>query len=101
MPIDRIVGVGRTLTFLSQVSRAVPSAIDGRQADALGVVHHRLRSVTIGVVGIGGLGSPTAEQLVRMGAAEVILLDHDGPRYELQCAQGIRSPYEGSDYRKT
>lgn len=75
--IDRIVSVGRTLTFLSPLSRTAPSALDARQHDALGLIHDRLRSLTAGVVGVGGLGSPIAEQLVRMGVAEVILLDYD------------------------
>ena len=77
VPIDMIVSVGRTLTFLSPTPEAGHSALDDRQRDALGVVHDRVRSLSIGVVGTGGLGSPIAEQLVRMGVAEAILVDHD------------------------
>lgn len=77
LPIDRIAALGRTLTFLSELPTVATSMLDNRQADALGVVHERLRSLTVGVVGAGGLGSPIAEQLVRMGVAEVTLLDRD------------------------
>lgn len=77
-PIERIVSVGRGLRILTPVAPADPDdPLDARQRDALGIVHDRLRGLTIGVVGCGGLGSPTAEQLDRMGAAEVVLVDHD------------------------
>lgn len=77
LPIDRIVGVGRTLTFLSPIPQATLSSLDDRQQDALGVVHDRVRALTVAVVGAGGLGSPVAEQLFRMGVAELIVVDHD------------------------
>lgn len=76
-PIDRIFSVGRTLRFLSSVPRSEDSELDRRQRDALGVVQDRLRVASIGVVGCGGLGSPAAEQLVRMGVGEVVLIDYD------------------------
>lgn len=75
--IDRIVGVGRTLRFLSPLPPSADTPLEARQRDALGVVHDRLRTLTVAVVGCGGLGSPTAEQLARMGVARVLLLDHD------------------------
>jgi molybdopterin/thiamine biosynthesis adenylyltransferase len=81
--LDRIVAVGRTLRFLNRVDSAparrvtdVPG-LDDRQRDALGVVHELVRSLHVGVVGAGGLGSPIAEQLARMGAGEVTIVDHD------------------------
>jgi tRNA A37 threonylcarbamoyladenosine dehydratase len=40
-------------------------------------VHDLLRQLEVAVIGIGGLGSPIAEQLVRMGAGSVTLVDHD------------------------
>lgn len=75
--INSIVSVGRTLEFLSAIPHPAPSPLDDRQQDALGLVHNRVRNLSLAVVGAGGLGSPIAEQLVRMGATDVILIDHD------------------------
>lgn len=77
IPVDRINGVGRTLRFLSAVPLADDTPVDLRQRDALGVIQDRLRHLTVGVVGCGGLGSPAAEQLMRMGIEEIVPLDND------------------------
>lgn len=81
--IPRIVSVGRTLRMLSPIQAPhrrrttdLPS-LDDRQRDALGAVHDTLQQLQIAVVGVGGLGSPIAEQLVRMGAGSVTIVDHD------------------------
>lgn len=78
-PIDRIVSVGRTLQRLSPARVESPSVeeVDIRQVDALGDVHAVLRDLHVGVVGLGGLGSPMAEQLVRMGVSAITLIDDD------------------------
>ena len=75
VPIDRIVKVGRILQFLSPLKQAPDTPLDIRQRDALGVVHDRLRNLTVGLVGYGGLGSPAAEQLVRMGVGGLVIVD--------------------------
>ncbi len=75
--VDRTWAVGRTLERLDVIEHSAPAAIDARQRHALGRAHDVLRSLTVAVVGAGGLGSPTAEQVVRMGAHRVILVDHD------------------------
>lgn len=77
LPIERIMSVGAGYRFLSPVPVHEDSTLDARQRDALGVVHDRIRALVIGLVGCGGLGSPIAEQLVRMGAAGVVPLDDD------------------------
>jgi len=76
-PIERIMGVGRIIRFLSPVRQVEDSPLDSRQRDALGVIQDRLRPLTVAVVGCGGLGSPIAEQLARIGIAELLLIDHD------------------------
>jgi len=49
-----------------------------RNVRAFGVDgQRRLESVTIGVVGVGGLGSIVAEQLARLGVGELVLVDPD------------------------
>ncbi len=82
-PVDRVLSVGRTLRILSPPDpkprrRAgdMPE-LDERQRDALGVVHDILGDLDVAVVGVGGLGSPIAEQLVRMGSGSVTLVDSD------------------------
>lgn len=37
----------------------------------------RIQAAKVGVVGVGGTGSPTAEQLVRLGARDLLLIDPD------------------------
>jgi hypothetical protein len=82
-PVDRIVSVGRTIRLLSlpkPVARRRATdlpGLDDRQRDALGIVHDLLQQLDVVVVGMGGLGSPIAEQLVRMGTGSVTILDHD------------------------
>ena len=51
--------------------------LDDRQRDALGTVHDILQQLNVTVVGVGGTGSPVAEQLVRMGTGSVALVDGD------------------------
>jgi len=76
-PIDSICSVGRTLQMLSQTPPTPDTALDDRQRDALGVVQDRLRGIDVAVVGCGGVGSPIAEQLVRMGTRTVTTVDFD------------------------
>lgn len=82
-PVQRIVSIGRTANVLNPLPVATRHGIgdladiDARQRDALGRVHDLLQHLDVAVVGAGGLGSPIAEQLVRMGAGSVTLVDHD------------------------
>jgi len=49
-----------------------------RQVKALGErTQADIESLHVGIVGLGGTGSSTAEQLVRMGIEKVTLVDHD------------------------
>ena len=81
MAVDRITSVGRVLQFLDSAdyTHAAPhgAELDHRQRDALGKAHDRLQQLDVAIVGVGGLGSPIAEQLVRMGVRTVTIVDHD------------------------
>ncbi len=77
VPIERIQSLGRILRFLSPVSPARNDLLDLRQRDALGVVQDVLCHLSVAVIGCGGIGSPLAEQLVRMGVGELLLIDYD------------------------
>lgn len=78
-PVEHVASVGRDLRSLDapRIRASRPDALDTRQRDALGKAHDRLRALTVGLVGSGGLGSPLAEQLVRMGARKVVIIEHD------------------------
>jgi molybdopterin-synthase adenylyltransferase len=82
--IPRIVSVGRALRILSPLESRPPGTrelkppgLDDRQRDALGTVHDFLQQLDVAVVGVGGTGSPIAEQLVRMGTGTVTIIDND------------------------
>lgn len=75
VPIERVSKVGRTLQLLSPHEYLQDIPMDARQRDALGIIHDRVRSLTVAIVGCGGVGSPIAEQLIRMGVGQAILID--------------------------
>jgi hypothetical protein len=81
--IDQIASIGRCLKVLSPSATILnpnesnDDRLDDRQRDALGTIHDLVRQLHVAVVGIGGLGSPIAEQLVRMGTGSVTLIDDD------------------------
>lgn len=83
IPIPTISSLGRAMRLLTppteQLRRRATDieGLDDRQRDALGTIHDILRQLDIAVVGVGGLGSPIAEQLARMGTASVTLIDND------------------------
>jgi ubiquitin-like modifier-activating enzyme 5 len=54
-------------------------AIKGIKTQILGIVdnYEHIRDVTILVVGVGGVGSVSAEMLTRCGVGKLILFDYD------------------------
>lgn len=77
-PLARISSVGRRLRSLSPGVAAGDGLLDDRQIRAIGdAANSTLRQLRVGVVGVGGTGSPLAETLVRMGIAELLIVDHD------------------------
>jgi len=68
-PIQRIVSVGSGYRSLSAIPVEQDTPLDARQRDALGIVHHRVRGLAVGLVGCGGL--------MRMGTASVVIVDSD------------------------
>ncbi len=73
--------VGRSIQRLV-LGRVSPNTGRGRaharQILAFGEVGQRaIRSLRLGIVGTGGTGSPLAEELVRMGVEDLVLIDRD------------------------
>jgi ThiF family len=76
-PIERVTAVGRTLEFLEVVPEDRTDSLDDRQRPMLGRAHPWLRRLHVGIVGAGGIGSPLAETVVRMGVSVAALFDRD------------------------
>jgi len=78
--IDRLMVVGARLElFAHHEDRAadLPALFDRNIRAFGGDVQRVLRALRVAVVGCGGTGSSVAEQLVRLGVREFILLDPD------------------------
>lgn len=76
--IERITSAGHGFRLITSGSQAhQPDALDDRQEPALGSLNRTLRQLDLVVVGCGGLGSPLAETLTRMGVRKLSLIDHD------------------------
>jgi hypothetical protein len=77
VPLSRIAVVGTSLDLYGKAT-SQDDVLDDRQVRALGsATQRRLRSLRVAIIGAGGLGSPIAETLARMGVAEIRLIDHD------------------------
>jgi molybdopterin/thiamine biosynthesis adenylyltransferase/proteasome lid subunit RPN8/RPN11 len=80
--IERVRIVGKRLQMLtaanSDNTSGEPLSVFDRQIRAFGKDgQHLLNQLRFGVVGAGGTGSAVLEQLVRLGAGEVVLIDDD------------------------
>jgi molybdopterin/thiamine biosynthesis adenylyltransferase/proteasome lid subunit RPN8/RPN11 len=79
--LDRIRIAGPGLGVLLADDRPAgppPAAMFDRNVRAFGGDGQRLlRALTIGVVGAGGTGSPTVEQLARLGVGKLVVVDDD------------------------
>jgi proteasome lid subunit RPN8/RPN11 len=80
-PISRLLVVGDRLRLIMAADaphRVPPVDLFDRQVRAFGPAFQRLvGQLTVSVVGVGGTGSATAEQLARLGVGKVLLIDDD------------------------
>jgi molybdopterin/thiamine biosynthesis adenylyltransferase len=77
---EKLRVVGRQLRIIPSTTArySFDPVIFDRQVRALGADGQRtLRALRVGVVGSGGTGSPTFEQVVRLGVGHVTLIDDD------------------------
>jgi molybdopterin/thiamine biosynthesis adenylyltransferase len=83
IPLTEIIVVGRYLRRIRLDSRTLDgnediSEVVDRQVLAFGKRGQSLIAKTkVGIVGVGGTGSPTAEQLARLGVKDILLIDRD------------------------
>ncbi|MCL5962724.1 MAG: ThiF family adenylyltransferase [Chloroflexi bacterium] len=82
-PVSSLTTVGRCLTVTGLNGGSPNISFEGidmysRQIQAFGMGgQRRIASTKVGVVGLGGTGSATAEQLIRLGVKNLVLIDKD------------------------
>ena len=75
-PIEKISVVGERIRIWDITPVDVDTALSKRNIQAFGMGTTKLlKRMKIGVVGASGTGSPTIEQLARLGAGELIIID--------------------------
>lgn len=81
VPISEIDVIGRSLKRIYSDDARVETNFDDvydRQVRAFGTEGQTLiKRAKIGLVGVGGTGSPVAEQLARLGVEDIVLVDPD------------------------
>ncbi|MCW3110417.1 MAG: ThiF family adenylyltransferase, partial [Segetibacter sp.] len=77
-PIGKIAVIGDVIDIQEQIRDIQHHAFSKRTIQAFGQkTYNLLNSLTIGVVGCSGTGSPTIEQLTRLGVKKMVLIDPD------------------------
>lgn len=77
-PINKITIIGDTIQHYTNSLTQSNDAFALRTIQAFGeLTYQRLHTMTIGVIGCSGTGSPVIEQLVRLGIHKIILIDPD------------------------
>jgi hypothetical protein len=80
MHINRVFVVGDRLSLSPAYGHqhdALPAHFDRNVRAFGGDIQRTVRALRVGIVGCGGTGSAVAEQLVRLGVRDLILLDPD------------------------
>lgn len=82
VPISEIKVIGSAIRTIvleaSSQKQSLDKELYDRQILAFGKTGQALiGSAKVGIVGLGGTGSPTAEQLVRLGVRDLVLIDKD------------------------
>lgn len=78
VPVETVVVVGQRIqSWLSLHRQSIPPFFD-RQVRTFGPeIQRLLADLHVGIVGLGGTGSPVAEQLCRLGVGRLSLFDGD------------------------
>lgn len=76
--LDEVVVVGRTITTFSRLNHGLVETgeVHSRQVLAFGIDGQvKLQQARVAIVGVGGTGSPVAEQIARLGVRDIVLID--------------------------
>lgn len=74
--VVRVIGDGLTILRNENVADATPQY--DRQVRALGIEGQgNIRNLRVGIVGAGGTGSAIAEQMIRLGVENLVIVDDD------------------------
>lgn len=78
IPFDKISVVGDTIEIWSKSENDFDREVGKRNLQTFGEGTTKLlKNLKVGVVGASGTGSPTIEQLVRLGVGEIVMIDPD------------------------
>ncbi len=79
LPVDEVYVIGRTIRRITgHDHEEVGSETYDRQVRAFGAAGQaRVGGSRVAVVGVGGTGSATAEQIARLGVRDIVVIDHD------------------------
>ena len=77
-PVDSMVLVGRELRRETKDERSMPVYdMHDRNVRAFGQGQQKLQRMSVGIVGLGGIGSLVVEQLAHLGVGSLVLIDFD------------------------
>lgn len=77
-PVDRVSVVGHDLLFFDRQAGTVKRDFDQRHRQAFGDrTTDLLAGLTVGLAGVSGTGSPTAEMMARLGAKRIVQIEPD------------------------
>ena len=80
LSLSEIIVVGHSYTRYNnnEKSPVFDEVLYDRQVRAFGADgQNKMSEAKVAIVGLGGTGSPTAEQLVRLGVKDIVLIDYD------------------------
>ncbi|NVN97364.1 ThiF family adenylyltransferase [Candidatus Nomurabacteria bacterium] len=77
-PINKISVAGDEISILGKTYEKTNDEFSLRTVQSFGEgTYTKLRDMTVGVIGCSGTGSPTIEQLVRLGVSTLVIVDPD------------------------
>lgn len=82
IPLEEITIIGSSIQRIkltkNGLSKSLTSKLYDRQVRAFGTDgQDAVAQTKVGLIGVGGTGSPVAEQLVRLGVSDIVLIDPD------------------------